>query len=350
MPPPSEAVINTKIPETNTLKFISRWKVRDLYEIKDGENEFLLFVATDRISAFDVILKNGVPGKGALLTQLSVFWFNRLQHVLPNHLIASTLEDMPSGIQSQISPYWDRVLSGRTLLVRKAKVVKLEAIVRGYLTGSAWSEYKKSRTVHGIPLPEGLIESQKLPEPLFTPSTKAEQGEHDENISPEQAKQLLGEDLYTQISQSALALYAEASNYALSRGVILADTKFEFGLIPLPSSPSSSSSPSPSSPGSSSTAPTVKVTTPEGPHSLLLIDEALTPDSSRYWSLSTYKPGHPQPSFDKQYLRDWLLSSGFRKGLETGPTGKEGEGWEMTPEVIEGTQRRYAEVVKMLIG
>ncbi|KAL5531475.1 hypothetical protein ACEPAG_4352 [Sanghuangporus baumii] len=385
------ALLSTNLPETPTLKFVSRGKVRDLYEVRDTDTErgrgggsgeeYLLFVATDRISAYDVVLKNGVPGKGALLTQLSVFWFNRLSHIIPNHLVASTLEDMPPGVRAQIAPYWEggegkagagagRGLKGRTLLVRKAKVVKLEAIVRGYLTGSAWSEYKKSRTVHGIPLPEGLVESSKLPEPLFTPSTKADLGEHDENISPERAKELIGAELYAHISSASLALFNQASEYALSRGLILADTKFEFGLVPsssLPppssSSPSSSSSSSPSQEitqsGTRTRTKTRTKTIPlnSTPYTLILVDEALTPDSSRYWSLASYAPGRPQPSFDKQFLRDWLVSSGFRKGVnESGKEGKEekegreGAGWEMTPDVVRGTRDRYAEVVRMLVG
>jgi len=205
------------------------------------------------------------------------------------------------------------------MLVKKAQVVPLEAIVRGYLTGSAWSEYKKSGTAHGIPLPPGLVESQQLPEPLFTPSTKADQGAHDENISPEKAAALIGEDLYAKISAAALALYSSASAHAHARGLILADTKFEFGLFPQA--------------GSS--------------QELLLIDELLTPDSSRYWPLEGYAAGKSQPSFDKQYLRDWLVGTGFRKGLEAGPEGTT-DGWVIEEKVVEGTQQRYQEVVAML--
>lgn len=328
------AVTKTSLPETDTLKFISSGKVRDLYEIKDGKDEYLLFVASDRISAYDVILNNGVPGKGILLTQISVFWFDHLREIIENHVVASNLEAMPPGIQSQISAHWENLLQGRTLLVRKAQVVKLEAIVRGYLTGSGWAEYKKSGTVHGIKLPEGYVESSKLDEPLFTPSTKADQGEHDENISPEQAKKLLGDELYTQVSTAAVSLFKAASTYALSKGLILADTKFEFGLIPATSTSSSSRT----------------ITLPETgvAYNLILIDEALTPDSSRYWSASAYEPGRPQASYDKQFLRDWLTANGFKKGFESGPEGKEGEGWTMSEEVVEGTRKRYEEVVKML--
>jgi phosphoribosylaminoimidazole-succinocarboxamide synthase len=187
--------------------------------------------------------------------------------------------------------------------------------------GSAWSEYKKSGTVHGIPLPEGLVEGQKLPQALFTPSTKAEQGSHDENISPEQAANLIGQELYDKVSEASLKLYTTAADYAYSRGVILADTKFEFGLVP------------------SST---------ETSKTLILIDELLTPDSSRYWPLSGYTPGGAQPSFDKQYLRDWLVSTGFKKGLESGPEGKEGQGWIIEESVVNGTRERYKEAVDLL--
>ncbi|THG98757.1 hypothetical protein EW026_g3475 [Hermanssonia centrifuga] len=222
----------------------------------------------------------------------------------------------------EVRQYKDQ-LEGRTMLVKRAKVIPLEAIVRGYLTGSGWSEYKKSGTVHGIALPTGLVESEKLPEPLFTPSTKAEQGQHDENISPEKAAALIGQDLYNEVSSKAIQLYREAADYALTRGVILADTKFEFGLIDNPKT---------------------------GAQEVMLIDELLTPDSSRYWPAASYTPGRSQPSFDKQYLRDWLTANGFRKGLENGREGKEGEGWVMEQGVVEGTRKRYAEAYSLLTG
>ncbi|KAG6887671.1 hypothetical protein C0995_013623 [Termitomyces sp. Mi166 len=295
------------------LTLLSQGKVRDVYATSSPNR--LLFVATDRISAYDVILKNGIPDKGKLLTQLSLFWFKRLGHIIPNHFVTTDIDEMPG----EVRKYKDQ-LDGRAMLVEKASVVPLEAIVRGYLSGSAWNEYKKSGTVHGIPLPAGLVESQKFPEPIFTPSTKAEQGAHDENISPEQAAKLIGAELYEQISTAALQLYKTAADYAQTRGVILADTKFEFGLITLPS----------------------------GEKQLILIDELLTPDSSRYWSLSSYAPGGPQSSFDKQYVRDWLVAQGFRKGLESGPEGHEGEGWVIEGKVVEGTRTRYAEAVDLL--
>ncbi|KAJ7693864.1 phosphoribosylaminoimidazole-succinocarboxamide synthase [Mycena rosella] len=291
------------------LTLLSKGKVRDIYATSDPEK--LLFVASDRISAYDVILKNGIPQKGKLLTEVSLFWFKKLAHIIPNHFITADIDEMPIEVRE-----YREQLEGRAMLVKKAQVVPLEAIVRGYLTGSAWSEYKKSGTVHGIALPPGLVESQQLPEPLFTPSTKADQGAHDENISPAQAAVLIGEDLYAKISAAALALYSSASVHAHSRGLILADTKFEFGLF-----------------GS--------------PQELLLIDELLTPDSSRYWPLQGYAAGESQPSFDKQYLRDWLVGTGFRKGLEAGPEGTS-DGWVIEDKVVQGTQQRYQEVVAML--
>ncbi|KAJ4487755.1 phosphoribosylaminoimidazole-succinocarboxamide synthase [Lentinula aciculospora] len=306
------ASTETNLPD---LLLLSKGKVRDIYSTSSPEH--LLFVATDRISAYDVILRNGIPGKGKLLTQISLFWFSKLSHIIPNHFITANVQEMPE----EVRKYEDQ-LDGRAMLVKKAKVLPLEAIVRGYLTGSAWSEYKESGTVHGITLPVGLVESQKLPEPLFTPSTKAEQGAHDENIPPEQASNLIGESLYTQISQAALKLYTEAAEYAQSKGVILADTKFEFGLVP-------------------------SATSPNG-ETLILVDELLTPDSSRYWPFQGYEAGKSQPSFDKQYLRDWLVCSGFRKGLESGKEGEEGEGWNIDSSVVEGTRERYEEAVKLL--
>ncbi|KAF9054691.1 hypothetical protein BJ165DRAFT_1338517 [Panaeolus papilionaceus] len=311
-----QALINSDLP---ALKLISRGKVRDIYTTSSPDH--LLFVASDRISAYDVILKNGIPNKGALLTQLSLFWFKKLGHIIPNHFVTANIDEMPAEVQQ----YRDQ-LEGRTMLVRCAEVVPLEGIVRGYLAGSAWAEYKKSGTVHGIKLPEGMIEGQKLARPLFTPSTKAEQGAHDENISPEQAAKIVGQELYDQISTAALRLYTEAAEYASTRGVILADTKFEFGLISSPDSPTGKS--------------------------LILIDELLTPDSSRYWPAEGYEPGKQggQPSFDKQYLRDWLVKGGFKKGLESGPEGKQGEGWVIEESVVQGTRERYQEAVRLLTG
>ncbi|KAG9017664.1 Bifunctional purine biosynthetic protein ade1 [Tulasnella sp. 427] len=316
------------------LKLISRGKVRDIYATSDPNA--LLFVATDRISAYDVILNNGIPNKGRILTQLSLFWFEKLRNIIPNHLITADIDQMPDDVKV----YRDQ-LQGRSMLVRRAQVILLEAIVRGYITGtydvdtlltsiapirnryegSGWAEYKKSGTVHGISLPTGLNESSKLPEPLFTPSTKAEQGEHDENIHPDRARELIGADLYEQVSEAALKLYSAAAEHASGRGIILADTKFEFGLVE---------------------------SSVEGEKKeLILIDEVLTPDSSRYWPVEGYEPGKSQPSFDKQYLRDWLVSKGFKKGLES---GLDGNGWTIDPDVVEGTQKRYEEVFRLISG
>jgi len=296
------------------LRLLSRGKVRDIYATSDPDA--LLFVATDRISAYDVVLNNGVPEKGKILTRLSFFWFEKLVHIIPNHLITADTHAMPP----EISKYSD-ILQGRAMLVKKADVVPLEAIVRGYLSGSAWAEYKKSGTAHGIPLPAGLSESEKLPTPLFTPSTKAEQGAHDENISPEQAASLVGPALYERIADVALRLYNEAASYAFTKGIILADTKFEFGLLPpLPDS-----------------------SEPQ----LILIDEVLTPDSSRYWPASLYEPGRSQPSFDKQYVRDWLVQAGFAKGLEG---GKEGAGWTIEEAAVNKTREKYEQVERLLVS
>ncbi|THV00269.1 SAICAR synthetase [Dendrothele bispora CBS 962.96] len=305
------SLITTDLPD---LTLISKGKVRDIYATSSPDH--LLFVATDRISAYDVILQNGIPDKGKLLTQLSLFWFSKLAHIIPNHLVTANIDEMPEEVRK-----YKPQLEGRTMLVKKAKVVPLEAIVRGYMSGSAWSEYKKTGTVHGIPLPSGLVESEKLPKPLFTPSTKAEQGEHDENISPEKAASLIGQALYDKVSQAALKLYTEAAEHALAKGVILADTKFEFGLIKSPTS---------------------------GEEELILVDEVLTPDSSRYWPLKGYEAGKSQQSFDKQYVRDWLVSEGFRKGLESGKEGEGSQGWTIDQSVVEGTRRRYQEAVDLL--
>ncbi|KAG8219484.1 phosphoribosylaminoimidazole-succinocarboxamide synthase [Butyriboletus roseoflavus] len=255
----ASALLTTNLPD---LTLISRGKVRDIYATSSEDR--LLFVATDRISVYDVILKNGIPGKGKLLTGISLFWFRKLRHIVPNHLITVDIDEMPE----EVKQYRDQ-LEGRTMLVKKAKVIPIEVIVRGYLTGSAWGEYKKFGTMHGIRLREGMVESEKLDEPVVTPSTKAEQGAHDENISPQKAAQLIGEELYTRVAGIALDLYMTAAAHALLCGLILADTKFEFGLVP----------------------------SSNGPEELILVDEMLTPDSSRYWPLAGYSQGnHSQVS------------------------------------------------------
>lgn len=305
----TSALLSTNFPD---LTLLSRGKVRDIYTTS-SEN-CLLFVATDRISVYDVILKDGIPDKGKLLTSISLFWFRRLEHIVPNHLITVDIDEMPE----EVRQYRDQ-LEGRTMLVKRANVIPIEAIVRGYLTGSAWAEYKKSGTMHGITLREGMVESEKLGEPVVTPSTKAEEGTHDENITPEQAARLIGENLYTRIAGIALDLYKTAAAHALTCGLILADTKFEFGLVP----------------------------SPNGPEELILVDEVLTPDSSRYWPLDGYTPGNPQPSFDKQYVRDYLTAVGYQKGFESGPNGN-GEGWGISETVIVGTQMKYRAAKEML--
>jgi len=303
----STALLSTHFP---SLTLVSKGKVRDIYSTHDPST--LLVVATDRISVFDVILNNGVPRKGVLLTQISLLWFQKLRDIIPNHLVTADVDEMPE----EVRQYRDQ-LDQRTMLVKKATVVPIEAIVRGYLTGSAWAEYRKTGTVHGIPQPPGLLESQKFIKPLFTPSTKAEAGAHDENLHPDQASELIGKDLYDRIQTVSLQLYERASSFALSRGLILADTKFEFGLLPASSEPS-----------------------------LILIDEALTPDSSRYWPLATYEAGRAQESFDKQYVRDYLLAQGYKKGMEGGKDGT--GGWSIESSVIEGTTRRYEEALHLL--
>ncbi|CAG8637120.1 16500_t:CDS:2 [Funneliformis mosseae] len=280
------------------LELVTRGKVRDLYRVDDNT---LLFVATDRISAFDVIMKNGIPGKGKLLTQLSVFWFNYLKDMLPNHVITTEIDQMPEKVQQ-----YREQLDNRCLLVRNLKVFPVEAIVRGYITGSAWAEYKKKGTVCDITLPEGLKESQQFELPLYTPSTKAEIGQHDENIHPNKVPEIIGEKYARQISEISLKLYTKAKEYALSKGIIIADTKFEFGR--------------------------------DDAGILYLVDEVLTPDSSRFWLVSNYEVGKCQDSFDKQYLRNYLLSIGFDKKT----------GIELPIDIVKKTMDRYIEAYKLL--
>ncbi|CAI2164196.1 14031_t:CDS:2 [Funneliformis geosporum] len=280
------------------LELVTRGKVRDLYRVDENT---LLFVATDRISAFDVIMKNGIPGKGKLLTQLSVFWFNYLKDMLPNHVITTEIDQMPEKVQKY------RVqLEHRCLLVRNLKVFPVEAIVRGYITGSAWAEYKKNGTVCDITLPEGLKESQQFELPLYTPSTKAEIGQHDENIHPNKVPEIIGVKYAQQISEFSVKLYTKAKEYALRKGIIIADTKFEFGR--------------------------------DEAGILYLVDEVLTPDSSRFWLVSNYEVGRCQDSFDKQYLRNYLLSIGFDKKT----------GIELPSDIVKKTMERYIEAYKLL--
>ncbi|NPA49926.1 MAG: phosphoribosylaminoimidazolesuccinocarboxamide synthase [Thermodesulfobacteria bacterium] len=286
--------------ETNFpgLKLLHRGKVRDLYEV-DGD---LLMVATDRISAFDVVMPTPIPDKGKVLTQLSVFWFDFLKDLVPNHLITAEVEDFPPACK----PYAED-LRLRSMLVRKTKPLPVECIVRGYLAGSGLKEYRHSGTVCGIKLPEGLQEADKLPEPIFTPSTKAQEG-HDVNITFEECARLIGEDLANKVRELSLEIYKKAASYAEERGIIIADTKFEFGLLG---------------------------------DELLLIDEVLTPDSSRFWPREDYEPGRPQKSFDKQFLRDWLEEIGWDKR----PPAPE-----LPPDIVEKTRARYLEAYKRLTG
>ncbi len=261
-------LFNTSI---TSLPLLNRGKVRDIYAVDD---ERLLIVTTDRLSAFDVVLPTPIPGKGEVLTRISDFWFARLGHILPNQLTGIAPE-------SVVTPEERDQVIGRATVVRRLKPLPIEAIVRGYLVGSGWKEYKAQGSVCGIPLPAGLREADKLPQPLFTPSTKAEVGAHDENISLEKTEVLLGAALAAEVRDAAIALYKEAAEYALTKGIIIADTKFEFGQ--------------------------------DDTGKLYLIDEALTPDSSRFWPADQYAPGTNPPSFDKQYVRDWLESIHWNK-------------------------------------
>jgi phosphoribosylaminoimidazole-succinocarboxamide synthase len=284
----------------SSLPLLHRGKVRDLYEVDAAH---LLIVQTDRLSAFDVILDDPIPGKGAVLTTLSNFWFEKLGHIIPNHL---------SGIapESVVSTEEDKVqVRGRAFVTKKLKPLPIEAIVRGYLVGSGWKDYKKTGTLCGFVLPAGLREADKLPEPLFTPSTKAAVGDHDENISYAQAIELLGESRAAQVRDAAIALYVEAANFAATKGIIIADTKFEFGVDE------------------------------EG--TLYLIDEALTPDSSRFWPAESYQPGSNPPSFDKQFVRDWLESSGW---------DKQGQAPRIPQEVLQKTSDKYHEALQRLMS
>ncbi len=274
-------------------------KVRDIYDLGDK----LLLVATDRMSAFDVVMAEPIPDKGRILTKLSAFWFRHLADVVPNHLISLNVDDFPAHCR----PYRD-LLAGRTMLVKKTKPLPVECIVRGYLSGSGWAEYRAGGAIGGLALPPGLVESDRLPQPVFTPSTKAELGEHDENISFETMAAKIGADLAARVKEISLTLYLKAQAWAEPRGIILADTKFEFGLA-------------------------------DG--KLLLIDEVLTPDSSRFWPMEDYRPGGPQKSYDKQYLRDYLESLGWNKKPPPPP---------LPPEVINNTRARYVQALKVLTG
>jgi phosphoribosylaminoimidazole-succinocarboxamide synthase len=292
---PNEIVLQLDLPG---IKKIKSGKVREIFDLGDR----LLLVASDRISAFDVIMPNGIPNKGAVLTQISFFWFDRFASLVPNHLLAKADDPLPKNLQ----PFAEK-LARRTMIVKKAKPLAIECIVRGYLSGSGWKEYKKSQTVCGISLPGGLTESAELPEPIFTPSTKAEAG-HDENISFEEACNIVGKDLATQASELSLKIYKAGRDYARQRGIIIADTKFEFGVS-------------------------------DG--KLILIDEVMTPDSSRFWPADQYQPGKGQPSFDKQFVRDYL---------ETLDWNKTPPGPKLPDDVVAKTSAKYLEAYERLTG
>jgi phosphoribosylaminoimidazole-succinocarboxamide synthase len=292
----SNVITKTDFKDIGTVK---RGKVRDVYDIGDK----LLIVASDRISAFDVVMDDPIPDKGRILTAISVFWFEKLKNVVENHIISTNPDEYPEPLRK-----YKNDLAGRSMLVKKAKPLTVECIVRGYISGSGWNDYKKNGTICGIPLPKGLTESMILPEPIFTPSTKAELGEHDENISFAKVIDMLGKNTAEKIRDYSLTIYETGRKFAAEKGIIIADTKFEFGFIG---------------------------------DKLILIDEVLTPDSSRFWPMDSYKPGGAQKSFDKQYLRDYL------NGLD----------WSKSPppprlphEVIEKTREKYMEALERLTG
>ncbi|MFO7765584.1 MAG: phosphoribosylaminoimidazolesuccinocarboxamide synthase [Pelovirga sp.] len=290
----TNVVTTTNCPE---LKLVNRGKVRDIYDL----GEHLLIVTTDRISAFDVIMDEGIPQKGYVLTQISRFWFDQMTDLIPNHLVTTNIEEFPT-----ITHQYRDQLEGRSMLARKAQPLTIECIVRGYLSGSGWKEYRKSGSVCSIPLPSGLQESDKLPETLFTPSTKAELGEHDENISFDQAAQLCGRETAEKVRDISIAIYERARTVADEKGIIIADTKFEFGFYN---------------------------------DELIWIDEALTPDSSRFWPKDLYAPGSAQPSFDKQFLRDYL---------ETLDWGKQAPPPKLPDDIVNKTGEKYLEALKRL--
>lgn len=275
-------------------------KVRDIYDLGDT----LLLVASDRLSAFDVVLPDAIPDKGKVLTQVSSFWFGKLAHLIPNHLLSTNIQDFPEPFRSLPSQF-----AGRSMLVRKTRPLPVECVARGYLSGSGWNEYKMHQSICGIALPPGLHESDQLPVPLFTPSTKAEQGTHDENISFEDVVKLIGSGLADQLKSLTLTLYMEGAQYALRRGIIIADTKFEFGL--------------------------------DENGALVWIDEALTPDSSRFWPAERYSSGKAQESFDKQFVRDYLLTLQWDKR----PPGPR-----LPSDIIEATRNKYVEALRLLTG
>ena len=289
------------IPKTqfDDLSLVRQGKVRDIFDT----GEFLLMVTTDRLSAFDVVLPDIIPDKGKVLNQISVFWFKQMESIVKNHIITTNVNEYPEGFKQHSD-----ALNKRSMLVKKAEPLPVECIVRGYITGSGWSSYQKEGHVCGIKLPEGLKESDKLAHPLFTPSSKAEIGDHDINISFDEAVKLVGSDTASKLKDLSLEIYNKGAEYALTKGIIIADTKFEFGLL-------------------------------DG--EIILIDEILTPDSSRFWPLNEYEPGRSQNSFDKQYVRDWLIESGWDKN----PPGPK-----LPQEVIDTVSETYKEIYTRLTG
>jgi phosphoribosylaminoimidazole-succinocarboxamide synthase len=290
-----KVVLKTEFPD---ILLLNRGKVRDIYDLE----EFLLLVATDRISAFDVVLPNGIPEKGRVLTQISIYWFEQMRDIIQNHIVATEVRDFPVKLHK-----YANVLEGRSMLVKKARQVPVECVVRGYLSGSGWKEYKNSGIICGIKLPEGLVESSRLDEPIFTPSTKAEKG-HDINIRFEDVIRLVGQDMAERLRDVSIKIYSKAREIAGKKGIIIADTKFEFGMY-------------------------------DG--QLILIDELLTPDSSRFWSVQNYTPGKGQDSFDKQVVRDYLLTLEWNQTYP-GPV--------LPDSIVEKTVARYKEILKIITG
>ena len=291
------------------IKPTAQGKVRDLYDL----GEVLLFVATDRISAFDYVLESEIPYKGEVLTKLSLFWFEQLKNIVPNHIISVDVADLPEPFNA-----YAHELAGRFMLVKKASMFPVECIVRGYLAGSGLKEYQAQGTICGVPLPEGLDNSSRLDTPLYTPSTKAEIGSHDENVSFEYTVDLLGEPDASALRDLSLAVYSHARNIASAKGIIIADTKFEFGRI-------------------------IDMSGAGGATQIILADEVLTPDSSRFWPKDSYEPGKDQPSFDKQFVRDWLTSNWDREASPKTPPP-------LPPEIIQQTSQKYLQAYEMLVG